>query len=185
MNIIIFEILCVFLVILFGIVYLMISEYIYRKRCKINAKEWAEYSKDMTREEKLDIFEEWLYINKSKHNWKYLHIPDNHPLNERTRDSYQEMINKVREISEIMEFDILYVDLLSCTAEDDFVVFHFKVEVFRFKASDDKIDILLTKEFLENNSTDECVFELRWRLRENLLLLTNQHYSSKSKGDSE
>lgn len=178
MNIIIFEIVCLLLSILFGIVYLAVSEYIYRKRCKINAKEWEEYSKDLTREEKLDIFEEWLYTNKSKHNWKYLHIPDNHPLNERTRDSFREMINKVREISEIMEFDILYVDLLPCTVEDDFVVFHFKV-------SDDKIDILLTKEFLENNSTDECVFELRWRLRENLLLLTNQRYRSESKGDSE
>lgn len=44
-------------------------------RLKINQREWDEYSKGMTTDEKMDIFIDWMNENKRKHKWKNLYIP--------------------------------------------------------------------------------------------------------------
>ena len=51
------------------------NRYITRQRLAINQKEWDEYSKDMTYQEKHDCFNDFLFEQKAKHNWNYLYIP--------------------------------------------------------------------------------------------------------------
>ena len=51
------------------------DRYITKKCLEINQKEWDEYSKNMTYQEKLDRFNDFLYEQRAKHNWDYLYIP--------------------------------------------------------------------------------------------------------------
>ena len=44
-------------------------------RLKINQRAWDEYSKDMTRKQKEDVFIEWIDEQQKKHGWRYKYIP--------------------------------------------------------------------------------------------------------------
>ena len=63
----------------FTIIYIsgfyLVDLYLTRKRVSINQKDWDEYSKNMTDQEKMDCFNEFLYSQKAKYNWNYLYIP--------------------------------------------------------------------------------------------------------------
>ena len=57
------------------IIFLLIDGYITHKNISINQKEWDEYSKGMTNQEKINCFGPWLLYQKNKHNWRYFYIP--------------------------------------------------------------------------------------------------------------
>ena len=55
--------------------WILIDKLITHHRLSISQREWDEYSKGMTLEEKLDVFNDWLEQNKIKHGWNYFYIP--------------------------------------------------------------------------------------------------------------
>ena len=57
------------------IVSIVSDRLITKHRLSINQREWNEYSANMTREEKLDVFNEWLAEQQIKHNWPNKYIP--------------------------------------------------------------------------------------------------------------
>lgn len=59
----------------FIIVYLSISHIITLKRVNENQKAWNEYSKDMSDNEKMDCFYDWLSARKVEKGWKHYYIP--------------------------------------------------------------------------------------------------------------
>ena len=58
------------------IIFLIIDRMVTNYRLAESQREWNEYSKGMTRSEKIETFLEWLEHNKAIHGWKYLYIPD-------------------------------------------------------------------------------------------------------------
>ena len=48
------------------------------KRLKISQKDWDEYSKNMTRKQKEDIFCDWLRYHQQEKGWPHLYIPRIH-----------------------------------------------------------------------------------------------------------
>lgn len=57
------------------LVYYLIDRHLTLKRIVINQREWDEYSKGMSDQEKLDCFNEFLIRQKVKHGWKFMYIP--------------------------------------------------------------------------------------------------------------
>ena len=53
----------------------LVDLYLTRKRVSKNQREWDEYSKGMTDQEKMACFFDFLYRQKVKYNWNYLYIP--------------------------------------------------------------------------------------------------------------
>jgi hypothetical protein len=62
-------------VLVFGVIYFMTETIITRKKLKRNQLLWDEYSKNMTFDEKLDCFNDWLSANRAKHGDKFYYIP--------------------------------------------------------------------------------------------------------------
>lgn len=62
--------------IIFLIIYFAVDNYLTKKRLEINQRDWDEYSKNMTRQEKLMNFKIFLNEQKRKYNWRYYYIPD-------------------------------------------------------------------------------------------------------------
>lgn len=60
---------------LFLSIYIFIDALITRKKVKRNQLLWDEYSKDMTHDEKMECFLEWLHDNKVKHGDSFYYIP--------------------------------------------------------------------------------------------------------------
>ena len=56
-------------------IYIFIDALITRKKLKRNQLLWDEYSKDMTHDEKMECFLEWLHDNKAKHGDSFYYIP--------------------------------------------------------------------------------------------------------------
>ena len=58
-----------------SIIYYIIDELITKKKIERNQLLWDEYSKDMTHDEKMDCFSDWLKYNKEKHGDNFYYIP--------------------------------------------------------------------------------------------------------------
>lgn len=69
----------IFFMLIFTIIFIsgfyLVDLYLTRKRVAKNQKEWDEYSKGMTDQEKMDCFIEFLYRQKAKYNWNDIYIP--------------------------------------------------------------------------------------------------------------
>lgn len=57
------------------VIYLVSDRIITNHRLKINQRAWDEYSKDMTRKQKEDVFIEWIDEQQKKHGWRFKYIP--------------------------------------------------------------------------------------------------------------
>lgn len=60
---------------LFLVFYFVLDALTKRKKLKINQFLWDEYSKNMTYDEKMDCFTDWLENNKAKHGDEFYYIP--------------------------------------------------------------------------------------------------------------
>lgn len=56
-------------------VYFTVDFFVTRKKLNRNQKLWDEYSKDMTFDEKMGCFTDWLEDNKEKHGDNFYYIP--------------------------------------------------------------------------------------------------------------
>lgn len=57
------------------VIYLVADRIITNHRLEINQRAWDEYSKNMTRKQKEDIFIEWIDEQQKKHGWGFKYIP--------------------------------------------------------------------------------------------------------------
>ena len=75
MNRLLIPIIMLICAIIYLAIYFLINTIITRKRLKISQNEWNEYSKNMTDEQKWDVFLDFLNIQKEKHGWLDIYIP--------------------------------------------------------------------------------------------------------------